>query len=74
MTDALTLRFEEWHRYDPLIDEQVTRLLGITGTGTYTGEFSSQSAADLRDKRKRFREYVIESMDKGIAPHEVDIA
>jgi hypothetical protein len=74
MNDHLTPRFEEWHRYDIQIDEQVVRLLGITGTGTYSGEFAAESAADLRDKRKRFREYVLECLDKGVEPHEVDIA
>jgi hypothetical protein len=74
LTDALTLRFEEWHRYDIQIDEPVIRLLGITGAGTYTGECSYHNAADLRDKRQRFREYVLECMDKGLEPHEVDIA
>jgi hypothetical protein len=71
--DSLTCRFEEWHRYDPMVDSQVVRLLAITGTGTYTGEFANESAEALRDKRKRFRDYVLESMEKGIAPHEVDI-
>jgi hypothetical protein len=74
MTDAVTLRMEEWHRYDPISDEQVIRLLAITGTGTFSGEWSSQSAEDLRDKRKRFREYVTECIEKGISPHEVDLA
>ena len=73
MTNAVTLRMEEWHRYDIDSDQQVVRLLGITGVGTFTAEFGVGSSQELREKRKSFREYVLECMDKGIAPHEVSM-
>lgn len=71
--DNQTCRFEDWYRYDPINDRQVVRLLATTGKGTYNAEFAIVGAQALREKRKRFREYVIDCLEKGIEPHEVDM-
>lgn len=71
--DAMTLRFEDWYRYDPVTDRQVVRLLGITGKGTYTSEFGTRDSAFLRNQRQRFKDYVLECMAQGIEPHEIEM-
>ena len=68
----MTLRFEDWYRYDPVTDRQVVRLLGITGTGTFTAEFGTRDGAYLRHQRQRFRDYVLDCMAQGIEPHEIE--
>lgn len=73
MADAITCRWEDWYRYDVMNDRQCVRLLAITGTGTYSAEVPYVGALDLRDKRKRFREYVMDCMAKDIAPHEIEM-
>jgi hypothetical protein len=69
--DALTLRFQEWNRYDPDVDAEVVMLQGITGKGTFTAQFVKRTSADLRQKRHDFREYVQDAMQNDVAPHEV---
>ena len=73
MADAITCRFEDWYRYDVVNDRQCVRLLAITGTGTYSAEVEFKQSADLRDKRKTFREYVMDCMAKDIPPHEIEL-
>lgn len=73
MADAITYRWEDWYRYDVVNDRQVVRLLAITGTGTYSAELGYSGAADLREKRKTFREYVLDCMAKDIGPHEIEM-
>jgi hypothetical protein len=73
VAEAMTLRFEDWYRYDIENDRQVVRLLGITGKGTYSAEFGTRDAAHMREQRKRFKDYVLECMADGIDPHEVEM-
>jgi hypothetical protein len=73
-SEVLRVRFCEQSRYDPCVDAHVVRFMAITGTGTYNGETATHgSARTLREKRKEFKEYVIECMQNNIAPHEVEI-
>ena len=69
----MQVRYEDWYRYDPISDRQVVRLLAITGTGTYTSEFSAEAGSELRTKRERFKQYVADCIDKGIEPHEIEM-
>ena len=74
MDEVLRVRFCEQSRYDPCVDAQVVRFMAITGTGTYNGEFATGSSArTLLEKRKEFKDYVIQCMQDGITPHEVEI-
>lgn len=71
--DALTVRFDEWTRYDPRIDAEVICLLGITGRGTYHHEHARGLASANRAKRKAFAEQVVRLMDEGVPPGEVEL-
>jgi hypothetical protein len=73
VAEAMTLRFEDWYRYDIENDRQVVRLLGITGTGTFSAEIEIKDAPHMREMRKRFRDYVIECMAQGVGPHEIEM-
>ena len=73
MTDAITVRFDEWYRYDPQIDAEVIRVLAITGKGTYHSEFPRGTSGQDRARKKVFREYVMHAMSYNIEPHEVNL-
>ena len=66
--DAITVRFDEWTRYDPQTDREVVCLLGITGKGSFHVEVD---ASNVRAKRKLFRDYVVEALEEGLEPGEV---
>ena len=68
--DAITVRFDEWTRYDPQTDREVVCLLGITGKGTFHVEVEAE-ASNLRAKRKLFKDYVVEALEEGLEPGEV---
>lgn len=72
MTDAITVRFDEWTRYDPETDREVVCLLGITGKGTFHLEVEAEPKS-LRAKRKLFHEYVVEALEEGVSPCEVSL-
>ena len=68
--DALTVRFDEWTRYDPQTDREVICLLAITGKGTYHVEIENK-VSEVRAKKKLFNEYVIQALEDGVPPGEV---
>jgi hypothetical protein len=68
--DALTVRFDEWTRYDPQTDCEVVCLLGITGKGSFHIEVEAEPSS-LRAKRKLFKDYVIQALEDGVQPGEV---
>ena len=73
VSDALTLRFDEWTRYDPATDAEVSCLLAITGRGTYHVEFPHNGPSSDREMRKLFRTYVVHAMEEGVPPHKLDL-
>jgi len=68
--DAVTVRFDEWTRYDPQTDRDVVCLLGITGKGSFHTEVEN-IPSEVRAKKKLFKEYVVEAMEDGLEPGEV---
>lgn len=72
MPDALTVRWDEWTRYDPQIDAEVVCLLAFTGRGTFNCEVERGSLSELLSKRKLFREYVVHAMEEGRLPSRVE--
>ena len=68
--DAVTVRFDEWTRYDPQTDRDVVCLLGITGKGSFHVEVEA-TPSKLREYRKLFKEYVVEALEHGTEPGEV---
>lgn len=68
--DSLTVRFMETERYDPMIDSEVIRFMGITNTGTYTAEVPVYGPASIRKYRQEFKEWVIGCMENGTPPCE----
>ena len=71
MADAVTCRFEEWHRYEVNEDAEVVMLQAVTGKETVFAQFPKSTFSDLRQKRQDFRDYVLDCIDRDVAPHEV---
>ena len=67
------MRFIETERYDISIDSEVIRLIAITGLGSYSAEIPVDNPKEVRRKRQEFKDYVLECMEKGLEPHEVEI-
>ena len=71
--DHVAVRFIETERYDISIDSEVIRLIAITGLGSYSAEIPVDNPKEVRRKRQEFKDYVLECMEKGLGPHEVEI-
>lgn len=70
----LVVRFTEYQLYDPMDDEEKVTLLATTPIGTYNCRVSAEgSAGALRAHRKEFKDYVVDCMQRGEPPHEVEI-
>ena len=69
----VAVRFTETERYNVFIDSEVIRLVAITGLGSYSAEIPVDSPKEVRRKRQEFKEYVLECIEGGIEPHEVEI-
>ena len=65
------MRFTETERYDVLSDQQVVRLMCITDTGTYHIEVPADDG--LRQRRAEFKQMVLQSIDAGIPPCELEL-
>lgn len=72
MPDALTVRFDEWTRYDPQIDQEVVCMLAFTGRGTFTCEVEREGLSALRAKRKLFKDYVTHALEEGVPATRLD--
>lgn len=67
----IPVRLAEWERYDIERDEEVVRFMAITGNGTYHAEVSCETPR--RDARERFKELVVECIERGISPCQLEI-
>lgn len=70
--DALTVRFSEFARYDPMNDREMVTLLGITPMGSYHARVHADGSA-LRAKRNEFKTKVVECMEYGEPPREIEL-
>lgn len=68
--DAITVRFQEMNRYDPMTDREVVCLMGITGKGSFWAEIED-IPSEVRAKKKLFKDYVVEAMEDGLEPGEI---
>lgn len=70
---SLIVRFNEATRYDITQDREVICFMAMTNAGTYHAEVPLLTTRGLRDKRNAFKDKVIEKMEAGQPPCEVDI-
>lgn len=68
---AIRVRFMEIQRYDPMIDCEVVRLMGVTDRGTFHSEVRVDGPVTLRLRRQSFKDQVLGEMSIGTTPHEV---
>jgi hypothetical protein len=71
--ERITVRFDEWERYDPMTDTERVRFMAVTNFGTYHAEVEIGGAKSVRFQRERFRDRALECMSLGMLPGEVDI-
>ena len=70
MTKAI-VRFTEAERYDINQDCEVTRFVATTSKGSYHVEIPTVSSKNLREKRVKFKEKVMEAIQSDLDPCEV---
>ena len=73
MTERITVRFEEFERYDPQTDTECVRFMAITNLGTYHAEVPLHGPRSKRRDRERFRDRAIECIRAGMLPSELNI-
>ena len=71
--ERITVRFDEWERYDPVTDTERVRFMAVTNFGTYHAEVEIGGAKSVRFMRERFRDMALECMSLGLLPGAVDI-
>jgi len=73
MPSKVTVRFEEFERYDPMTDTERVRFMAITNVGTYHAEIERYGAQSLRKNRERFQHRAIEYIRDGFSPCEIEM-
>ena len=74
VTQTLSVRFQEWERYDIERDCQVVQFQCVTDVGTWAADYPVISERELRVKRKAFETTVLGMMANGTQPHEVELS
>ena len=69
----ITVRFEEFERYDPMDDQQKVRFMCITSFGTYHAELPMYGAKSLRKMRESFKQRALDAIRSGVGPHEMSM-
>jgi hypothetical protein len=67
------VRFNEFNRYDIRQDKEVVCFTGHTPKGTFHTEQHCPTSRHLRETREKFREKVIELIESGEAPKEIQL-
>ena len=65
----LIVRFSEWAYYDPINDSEAVKLMATTDRGTFCADVLVD---DLKGRRQEFKDYVIEAMQRGQLPGELE--
>lgn len=73
ISQRVTVRFEEFERYDPMSDRSVIRFMAITNFGTYHAEVPMYEGRSKRVNRERFKQRAIQMIQDGIDPHEISM-
>lgn len=66
------VRLSEWDWYDINSDTEKVRFLATTGFGTYHAEVSCETSR--RQMREKFKEKVVECIERNIAPCQLEIS
>ena len=70
----IPVRFSDHERYDINDDCQKRVMIATTPTGSYWTEFESKSAANYREMKTKFKNTVVECIQREIEPREIDLA
>ena len=75
MSEPITLRFDEFQRYDIQHDAEVVTFMAITNVGTYNGtvQVTENEPGKLRAFREQFKTYVFQCIENGVPPHEASM-
>lgn len=65
----ITLRWEEYSFYDVMTDREMLRLEAITDRGTFHCDVEDN--VGVRERRKAFKESVLERLADGDTPHRI---
>ena len=72
-SEHITVRFEEFERYDPMSDREMVRFMAITNYGTYHAEIERFGPRSLRKNRERFQARAVECIKDGMVPCEIEM-
>ena len=72
-TQQITVRFEEYERYDPMRDAETVCFMAITNIGTYHAEIERFGPRSLRKNRERFQARAVECIKDGMVPCEIEM-
>lgn len=67
----LAIRFQETECYSPVIDDYETTFMAISNVGTWFARTVAGEGSTLREKRKLFKAFVEQAVQKGRGPCEV---
>lgn len=73
MNQEITVRFEEFERYDPMTDSERVRFMAITNFGTYHAEVALYEGLSRRKQRERFKQRAIGAIEAGVMPCELSM-
>jgi hypothetical protein len=71
--NPITVRFSESERYDINIDAEVVRMMATTSLGSYHADVVLDSASTMREARKNFKDRVVDRIQQGIPPCEIEL-
>ncbi len=69
----ITARFSEIERYDINWDCEVVQMTATTNKGSYYSEIVLASSAQRREARETFKKRVVEAIQRGVDPCEIDL-
>lgn len=73
MARNVIVRFAEMQNYDINIDAEVVRFMAMTSSGSFWSDVLAEGAGSLRRARNEFRETVVELIQAGQPPCEIQL-
>ena len=70
----IAVRFSEHQRYDITRDCDTRTMVATTPIGSYWAEIVDEGTAKYRESKERFKQSVVECIERDIAPREIDLA
>ena len=74
MDGHVTVRFQEFERYDIECDAMVITFMATTNLGSYWCETELGGAKSLRERRNEFKEAAIDMIQREVAPCELSFS